>query len=89
MYVDDIIVCTANTDLREEIIKAFQQRSEAKCLGVLEWYLGIKVTITPAAIATILQKFGVSECRITNVPMATSVRLSAGQSPFTAFRGWR
>ena len=95
VYVDDIIVCTANTDLRDEIIKAFQQRFEAKCLGVLEWYLGIKVTITPTAIAftmekyiaTILQKFGLSECRITNVPMATSVKLSADQSPSTALEG--
>ena len=95
VYVDDIIVCTANAALRDEIIKQFQQRFEAKCLGVLEWYLGIKVAITPSAIsftmekyiATILSKFGLSECKITNVPMATSVRLSAEQSPSTEIEG--
>lgn len=77
IYVDDIIITAALIILRNKVKKALAARYKMTDMGLLSWYLGMKITQQPSVITlsqesyieATLEKFGMAECKSASTPM--------------------
>ena len=84
IYVDDIILFTNSRSEMEMIKTILKNRYKMKELGLLEWYLGIKVKQERSIIKlnqiiyiqNLLKKFKMEDCKPVNTPMEGNQKLS-------------
>ena len=84
LYVDDIVY-TGNSQLMlEEFKRDMMTKYEMTDLGILHHFLGMRVIQTHTSIfihqrkyaASLLNKFGLSECKSVATPLVTTKKLS-------------
>ncbi|XP_021991105.1 uncharacterized mitochondrial protein AtMg00810-like [Helianthus annuus] len=91
LYVDDILLVTSSSSLRQHLMTSLAHEFAMKDLGPLSFFLGISVTRDKnsmflsqhAYAAKIVERAGMSSCRPVHTPVDTHAKLSAtGGDPF-------
>ncbi|CAL2244033.1 unnamed protein product [Prunus armeniaca] len=84
IYVDDIVYTGNDHEMLEDFKKDMKEKYEMTDLGLLHHFLGMGVIQTPTSIfihqkkyaTTLLNRFGLSECKPVSIPLVTSEKLS-------------
>ncbi|CAL2248615.1 unnamed protein product [Prunus armeniaca] len=84
IYVDDIVYTGNDQEMLEDFKKDMKEKYEMTDLGLLHHFLGMGVIQTPTSIfihqkkyaTTLLNRFGLSECKPVSIPLVTSEKLS-------------
>ncbi|CAL8078783.1 unnamed protein product, partial [Prunus armeniaca] len=84
IYVDDIVYTGNDQEMLEDFKKDMKEKYEMTDLGLLHHFLGMVVIQTPTSIfihqkkyaTTLLNRFGLSECKPVSIPLVTSEKLS-------------
>jgi histone deacetylase 1/2 len=84
VYVDDIIVASSSQATTNSLLKDLQHDFALKDLGDLHYFLDIEVCRTPDTLVLsqgwyamdILSYAGMKNCKLVNIPLPTSVKLS-------------
>ncbi|CAL9026795.1 unnamed protein product [Prunus brigantina] len=84
IYVDDIVYTRNDQEMLEDFKKDMKEKYEMTDLGLLHHFLGMGVIQTPTSIfihqkkyaTTLLNRFGLSECKPVSIPLVTSEKLS-------------
>ncbi|PWA86467.1 gag/pol polyprotein [Artemisia annua] len=92
VYVDDIIVTGNNTNAINDVIANLGTSFAVKDLGDLHYFLGIEVIrhgshlilSQQKYISDLIQKAGLSDCKVVPSPMSTSKILTRNDSPTLA-----
>ncbi|XP_055826274.1 uncharacterized mitochondrial protein AtMg00810-like [Solanum dulcamara] len=91
LYVDDIIFTASSDELRHSIISLLRSEFAMKDLGLLSYFLGIAVTRHTTGLflsqkmyaAEIIDRAGMSSCKLSPTPVHTKPKLGATTSmPF-------
>jgi hypothetical protein len=85
VYVDDIIIAISSSSATSELLQALKDDFALKDLGPLHYFLGIEVHHTSDGLrlsqrkymADLLHCAGVTNCKLSPTPMASSTKLSA------------
>lgn len=85
LYVDDIILITSSSSLRESFISRMQTEFPMTDLGPLSYFLGIAATRTSSSLflsqqkyaQEILERAGMSDCKPIATPVDIGSKLSA------------
>lgn len=88
VYVDDIILGSADQRLLDETKKAMMDKFPVKCLGPLKWILGIHLIQDAAeywltqeqAIHQMLERFGMQDCKGVSTPIVSHANYSFADS---------
>ncbi|KAM1223589.1 hypothetical protein ACFX2G_043549 [Malus domestica] len=84
IYVDDIVYTGNNQEMLDEFKEDMKDKYEMTDLGVLHHFLGMGVIQTDTSIfihqrkyaSSLLDKFGLKECKPVSIPLITSEKLS-------------
>lgn len=84
VYVDDIIVASSSQDATVALLEDLRKDFALKDLGVLHYFLGIEVKKVKDGIfltqekyvMDILKRAGMISCKVSNMPLSTSKKLS-------------
>lgn len=89
-YVDDIAIFSKDAKNIDDIVKAIEEDFEARDLGELSYFLGVRITRRnnavieldqEAYINDLLKRFGMEECRSAATPMEPGITLSKDDAP--------
>jgi hypothetical protein len=89
VYVDDLVLAGDHISKRHETIAFLRKHFKLKDLGILNWCLGIKITVTDNSISlsqeqyisSMLDKFQMTNCKIKTTPGEPNSRLSKKDCP--------
>ncbi|XP_022003184.1 uncharacterized mitochondrial protein AtMg00810-like [Helianthus annuus] len=90
LYVDDILLVTSSTALRQQLLAKLASEFAMKDLGPLSYFLGISVTRTKSSLflsqqpyATyIITRAGMQSCNPVATPIDTNAKLGASGDLF-------
>jgi hypothetical protein len=85
VYIDDIIVASLSSSVVTALLSDIQSKFALKDLGDLHYFLGIEASHTKEGIylsqkkytTDILQRVGMTTCKLVNTPLSYSSKLSA------------
>ena len=85
LYVDDIVLTASSQRLLGRVIFSLQQEFAMKDLGQLHHFLGVTVETRPSGLflhqrqyaLDILQRAGMTDCKLCSTPIDTQAKLSA------------
>ncbi|XP_021985320.1 uncharacterized mitochondrial protein AtMg00810-like [Helianthus annuus] len=85
LYVDDILLVTSSTELRDSLMSYLSKEFAMKDLGPLSFFLGISVTRNQDSMflsqqtyaADIIERGGMTSCKPVAIPVDTNSKLSA------------
>ena len=93
LYVDDLLIFANNHKTIDELKEGLQRKFDMKDLGEAHYCLGIRITRDRAKgiiridqekyIESILEHFGMTDCKAVSTPMDPSVTLTKDMSPST------
>jgi hypothetical protein len=91
LYVDDLLLCSKNDRYMYELKVKLNEKYKLNDLGPVKKFIGMRITRyrdriemdLEQYIDKMLDKFSVTDCRVSDVPAVTCVELSQEQCPST------